>query len=194
MKPEGWWCWLQITSSPVNQENIHEPITPCSLNSIRLLKQSASDQVTGGVLPLVGWVLLAPLLKCSAKRHHVYAAFVWLFLLFKNNFCFSLQLLNLYAWNFKLLPYYIPKNWCFWTVVLEKTLESPLDSKEIQPVHPKGNQSWLYIGRTDAEAETTILWPPDAKSWLIWKDPDAGKDWRQEEKGTTEDGMLGWHY
>ena len=93
-----------------NQENIHEPITPCSLNSIRLLKQSASDQVTGGVLPLVGWVLLAPLLKCSAKRHHVYAAFVWLFLLFKNNFCFSLQLLNLYAWNFKLLPYYIPKN------------------------------------------------------------------------------------
>ena len=75
------------------------------------------------------------------------------------------------------------KNWCSWTVVLEKTLESPLDCKEIQPVHPKGNQSWIFIGRTDIEAETPILWPPDAKRWMIWKDPDAGKDWRQEEKG-----------
>ena len=72
-----------------------------------------------------------------------------------------------------------PKNWCFWTVVLEKTLESPLDSKEIQPVHPKGNQFWVFLGRTDVEAETPILWPPDAKSWIIWKDPDAGKDWRR---------------
>ena len=80
-----------------------------------------------------------------------------------------------------------PKNWCFWTVVLEKTLESPLDCKEIQQVHPTGNQSWIYIGRTDVEAETPILWPPDVKNWLIWKDPDVGKDWRQEEKGTTED-------
>ena len=86
------------------------------------------------------------------------------------------------------------KNWCFWTVVLEKTLESPLDFKEILPVHPKGNQSWIFIGRTDAEAKTPILWPPDAKNWLIWKDPDAGKDWRQEEKGTTEDEMAGWHH
>ena len=86
-----------------------------------------------------------------------------------------------------------PKNWCFWTVVLEKTLKSPLDCKEIQPVHPKGNQSWIFIGRTDAEAETPLLWPPDAKSWLIWKDPDAGKDWGQEEKRTTEDEMVGWH-
>ena len=86
------------------------------------------------------------------------------------------------------------KNWCFWTVVLEKALESPLDCKEIQPVHPKGNQSWTFFGRTDAEAETPILWPADAKSWLLGKDPDAGKDWRQEEKGTTEDEMVGWHY
>ena len=82
----------------------------------------------------------------------------------------------------------------FWSVVLEKTLESPLDFKEIQPVHPKGNQSWIFIGRTDAEAEAPILWPPDAKNWLIWKDPDAGQDWRQEEKGTTEDEMVGWHH
>ena len=85
-----------------------------------------------------------------------------------------------------------PKNWCFWIVVLEKTLESPLDCKEIQPVHPSGKQSWIFIGRTDAEAETPILWPPDVKNWLIWKDPDAGKDWRLEEKGMTEDEMKEW--
>ena len=86
------------------------------------------------------------------------------------------------------------KNWCFSTVVLEKTLESPLDSKEIQPVHPKGNQSWIFIGRTNAEAETSILWPPDAKNWLIGKDHDAGQDWGQEEKGMTEDEMVGCHH
>ena len=89
---------------------------------------------------------------------------------------------------------WVPKNWCFWTVVLEKTLESPLDYKKIKPVHPKGNQSWIFTGRTDAEAETPILWPPEVKNWLIGKDPDAGKDWRQEEKGTTEDAMVGWHH
>ena len=75
-----------------------------------------------------------------------------------------------------------PKNWCFWTVVLEKTLEGPLDCKEIQPVHPKGDQFWVFIGRTDVEDETPVLWPPDVKGWLIWKDPDAGRDWGQEEK------------
>ena len=86
---------------------------------------------------------------------------------------------------------WVPKNWCFWTVVLEKTLESLLDCKEIKPVHPKGNQSWIFIGRTDAEAETPILWPPDAKNWLIGKDSDAEKDRRQEEKGPTEEEMVG---
>jgi len=89
---------------------------------------------------------------------------------------------------------WVPKNWCFWTVVLEKTLESPLDSKEIQPVHPKGDQSWIFIERTDAEVETPILWPPEVKNWLLGKDPDAEKDWRQEEKGMTEDEMVGWHH
>ena len=89
---------------------------------------------------------------------------------------------------------WVLKNWCFWTVVLQKTLESPLDSKEIQLVHPKVKQSWISIGRTDAEAETPILWPPDSKNWLIWKDPDAGNDWNQEEKGMTEDEMAGWHH
>jgi len=87
-----------------------------------------------------------------------------------------------------------PKKWCFLIVVLEKTLESPLDCKEIQPVHPKGNQSWIFTGRTDAEADTSIVWPPDVKNWLIWKEPDAGKDWRQEEKGTTEDEIVEWHH
>ena len=86
------------------------------------------------------------------------------------------------------------KNWCFWTVVLEKTLESPLDCKEIQPVHPKGNQSWIFTGRTDANTEASILWPPDVKNWLTGKDPDAGKDWRQGETGMTEAEMVGWHH
>ena len=88
------------------------------------------------------------------------------------------------------------KNWCFWTVVLEKTLESPLDCKEIQPVHPKGNQSWIFIGKTDAEAETEapILWPSDTKTWLIGKDPDSGKDWKQEENGVIEEQTVGWHH
>ena len=97
-------------------------------------------------------------------------------------------------WELGCKKNWVPKNRCFWTVVLEKTLESPLDCKEIQPVHSKGDQSWVLIGRTDAEAETPILWPPDAKTWLVWKDPDVGKDWGQEEKGTTEDEMVGWHH
>ena len=86
------------------------------------------------------------------------------------------------------------KSWCFWTVVLEKTLESPLDHKEIQPVHSEGDESWVFIGRTDVETETPILWPPDVKTWLIGKAPDAGKDWGQEERGMTEDEMVGWHH
>ena len=86
------------------------------------------------------------------------------------------------------------KNWCFWTVVLERTLESPWDCKEIQPVHSKGDQPWVFFGRNDAKAETPVLWPPHKKSWLTGKDPDAGRDWGQEEKGTTEDEMAGWHH
>ena len=97
-------------------------------------------------------------------------------------------------WELDSKESWAPKSWCFWTAVLEKTLESPLDCKEIQPVNPKGNQSWIFIGRTDAEAETPLLGPPDAKSWLIWKDPDAGKDWRREAKRTTEDEIVGRHH
>ena len=98
-----------------------------------------------------------------------------------------------WMWEFYHKESWVAKNWCFWTMVLAKTLESPLDSKEIQPVHPQGNQSWILIGRTDAEAETPILWPSDVKNWLIGKDPDAGQDWRQEEKGMTGwDGWMAW--
>ena len=101
---------------------------------------------------------------------------------------------HVWMWELDYKESWALKNWYFWTVVLEKTLESPLDCKEIQPVHPKGDPSWVFIGGTDVEAETPIFCPPNAKSWLIWKDPDAGKDWGQEEKGTTEDEMVGWHH
>ena len=101
---------------------------------------------------------------------------------------------HVWMWELDHKESWVLKNWCFWTVVLEKTLESLLDCKEVQPVHPKGDQSWIFIGRTDAEAETPIFWPPDAQNWLIGKDSGAGRDWGQEEKGTTEDEMAGWHH
>ena len=100
---------------------------------------------------------------------------------------------HVWMWELDYEESWAPKNWCFWTMVLEKTLESPLDRKEIEQVHPK-DQSWVFIGRTDVETETPILWPPHAKSWLIGKDPDAGRDWEQEENGMTEDKMAGWHH
>ena len=101
---------------------------------------------------------------------------------------------HVWMWELGYKESWVPKNWCFWTVVLEKTLENPLDCKEIQPVHPKGDQSRVFIRRTDVEAKTPILWPPDGKSWLIGKDPDAKKDWGQKEKGTPENEMVGWHH
>ena len=100
---------------------------------------------------------------------------------------------HIWMWQLDYKESWAPKNWCFWTVVLKKTLEGPLDCKEIKAVNPKGNQSWIFI-RIDAEAETPILWLPDVKNWLIGKDPDSGKDWKQEEKGVTEDEMVGWHH
>ena len=111
----------------------------------------------------------------SSRRYHFSISHVWM-------------------WELDYKETWALQNWCFWAVVLEKTLESPLDCKEIQLVSPKGNQSWIFIGRTDIEAEAPILWQTHAKSWLIGKDPDAGKDWRQEEKGTIDDEMVGWHH
>ena len=110
----------------------------------------------------------------SSQGYGIYSGHVWMW-----------ELDNKESWV---------QNWCFWTVVLEKILESHLDCKEIQPVHPKGDQSWVFIGRTDAEAESPILWPPHVKSWLIGKNPDAGRDWGQEEKGMSEDEMVGWYH
>ena len=107
---------------------------------------------------------------------------------------YGFSICHVWIWELDHKESWAPKNWCFWTVVLEKTLESPLDCKEIKPVHPEGNESWIFTGRTDAEAEAPVLWPPNVKNWLIGKDPDAGKDWRQEEKRTTEDEMVGWHH
>ena len=100
---------------------------------------------------------------------------------------------HVWMWELDYKESWALKNWCLWTLVLEKTLENPLDCEEIQPVHPKGDHSWVFIGRTDIEAEIPILWPPNVKSWLSWKDPDVGKDWRQEEKRTTQNKMAGWH-
>ena len=106
-------------------------------------------------------------------------------IIFSQSYVFSSS--RVWMWESDYKESWVPKNWCFWIVVSEKTLESPLDCKEVQPVNSKGNQPWIFIGRTNAEAETSILWPPDVENWLIGKDPDAGKNWRQEEKGTTED-------
>ena len=117
-------------------------------------------------------------------------------LLTKGPFSQSYGFSNSHVWMWELdyKESWAPRNWCFWTAVQENTLESPLDCKEIQPVNPTGNQSWRFMGRTDVEAEAPTLWPHDAKSWLIGKDPEAGKDWRQEAKGTTEDEMVGWNH
>ena len=109
-----------------------------------------------------------------------------------QSYCFSSS--HVWMWELDYKESWAPKTWCFWTVELEKTLESPLDFTEIRPVNPKGNQSWIFMGSTDAEAEPPILWPPDVTNWLIRKDPDAGKDWRREEKRTTEDEMGQWHH
>ena len=123
-----------------------------------------------------------------------YFSFIIFNILFNNKITCNYKAYHARIWESDHKTSWVLKNWWFWTVVLKKTLESPLNCKEIQSVNPKGNQSCIFIGRTEAEAETPTLWPADGKNWLIWKDPDAGKDWRQDEKGTTEDEVVGWHH
>ena len=127
-------------------------------------------------------------------RQHIKKAETLLCLQSPSSQSYGFSRSHVWMWKLDYKESCVLKNWCFWTVVLEKTLESPLDCNEIQPVNPKGNQSWIFIRRTDVDVETPTLWPPDVKNWLLGKDSDAGKDWRQEEKGMTEDEMVGWHY
>ena len=136
--------------------------------------------------------MLAPLKKSydqPRQQRHYYFAYRGLY---NQSYVFSIG--HVWMWELDHKEGWVLKNSRFWTVVLENTLESSLDCKEIKPVNPKGNQSWIFIGRTDTEAVTPILWPPDTKSWFTRKDPDIGKAWRQEEKGKTEDEMIGWHH
>ena len=131
---------------------------------------------------------------CSLEENHIQKQRHYFINKGPYNQSYGFCSLHVWMWGLDHKEGWVPKNWCFWVVALDKIIESPWDCKEIQPVNPEGNQSWIFIGRTDAEAEAPILWPPDVKSWLIRKDPDAGKDWRWEEKGMTEDQMVGWHH
>ena len=189
------------------------PTVPCMSFKTSVLPSLSSLDVTAlhlnSSLPHA-WNSLPTLVLCHAglEKHWTWAPWPYRWMTFQvlphwalqpflhpqQAFCSLQQYFKIWMWELDYKESWAPKNWCFWTVVLQKTLESPLDCKEIQPVHPKADQSWVFIGGTDVEAETPILWPPHAKSWLIWKDPDAGKDWGQEEKGTTEDEMVGWHH
>ena len=184
--------------------------------------QRKSESRTGLLLALLEInIFLEGTADCRISGNHLATRRGWIQQGVKQNWNGGMQVtsdnlpvpLNLIAWSYS-YPFILgqltisgcnqkiltnklrwaPKNWCFWTVVLEKTLESPLDCKEIQPVHSKGDQPWVFIGRTDAKAATPVLWPPHEKSWLTGKDSDAGRDWGQEEKGTTEDEMAGWHH
>ena len=139
--------------------------------------------------------MLAPWKKsCNKPRQHIKEQKHYLSNKDLSSQSYGFSSSHVWMWELGYKESWTLKYWCFWTVVLEKILESPLDCKEVKLVHPKGNQSWIFIGRTDADAETPVFWPSDVKSWLIWNDPDVGKDWRQEEKGTTEDEMARWHH
>ena len=187
--PLGWTGWISlqckgpITSWQIEGENV-EVVTDFLLRSKITAEGGCSHEIR--IQMLLGRKAMTNLDSILQSRDY-----------FPNKGPLSQRygVSNSHVWMWELVynESWAMKNWCFWTVVLEKTLESPLDCKEIQLVNPKGNQSWIFMGRTDTEAETAILWPPDAKNWLIGKDPDAGKDsW--EQKGMTEDEMVGWHH
>ena len=154
-----------------------------------------SSKITADGDSTWNWKTLAPWKKSyDQPRQHIKKQRHYLANKGPSSQSYGFSSSHVWVWELGYKESWTPKNYCFWTVMLEKTLASPLDCKEIHPVHPKGNQSWIFIGRTGAEAEIPILWLPDTKNWLIWKDPDSGKDWRREEKGMTENEMVGWHH
>ena len=184
--------WVQVTilaSSPITSWQIDgetvETVADFILGDSKITARDCSHEIKRRLL--LGRKVMT-ILDSMLKSRHYFAN--------KSPSSQGYGFLSSHVWMWELdyQESWAAKNWCFWTVELEKTLESPLDCKEIQPVHPKGDQSWVFIGKTDAEAETPVLWPPHVKNWLIGKDPDAGKNWRQEDKGMTEDEMIGWHH
>ena len=180
------WCLLRTTSLNYSRgKYLSVNICPCLIKHGPVVLTFLN--CTFVIAQLLGRKAMINLDSILKSRHYFIK---------KNPSCQSYGFSSSHVWMWE-LDYkegWVLSNWCFWTVVLEKTLESPLDCKEIQWVHPKGDQSWIFIGRNDAEAEAPILWSSDAKSWLIGKDSDAGKDWRQEEEGMTKDEMVGWHH
>ena len=202
----SWWKWKENEKVGL-QLNIQKtrimasgPITSWEIDGETM--EIVTEFIFGGLqnhcrwgLQPWNWKMLAPWKKSYEqprqhikKQSHYFANKG----LSSQSYGFSSSHVQMWEWDYK--ESWALKNWCFWTVVLEKTLESPLECKEIQPVHPKGDQSWIFIGRTDVEAEIPIFRPPNVKNWLTGKDPDARKDWGQEKKGTTEDEMVGWHH
>ena len=159
-----------------------------SLSSLTFIKRFFSSSLLSALRVVSSAYLRLLIFLCIKKQGHYLADKG----LSSQSYGFSSS--DVWMWELDHKESWAPKTWCFWTVLLENTLESPLDYKDIQPVLPKGDQSWVFIGRIDVEAEAPTLWPPDAESWLIWKDPNAEKDWGQEEKGMTEDEMVGWHH
>ena len=196
----SWWCHPTISSSVVPFSSCLQPF-PASGSFPRSQffasgGQSIGVSASASVLPMIiqDWFPLGLTGLISLQSKRLSRVFFCTTIKRQRHYFQSYGFSSSHVWMWELdhKEGWALKNWCFWTVVLEKTLEGPLDCKEIKPVNPKGNQSWIFIGRTESEA--LILWPPDMKNWLIGKDPDAGKDWRQEEKGITEDEMVVWHH
>ena len=186
-----WQWWDQIMASdPITSRQIDWEKMATVTDFIFLGSKITAD---GDCSHEIKWCLLLGRKAMTQSRQHIKKQRHYFANKGPSSQSYSFSSIHLWMWELDYKESWALKNSCFWIVVVKKILESPLDCKEIQPVHPKGNQSWIFTGRTNAEAETPILWPPDAKNWLIWKDPDAGNDWRQE-KGTTEDEMAGWHH
>ena len=200
--PDAWIIFLDLHLED-------EPVFNCQLPTGFICQTEVASLSKYHVDSLVFWPdmsqeKLHSEMHCSHNYYHVCCSLLtfqplWNALCLHQLICFHSCLAcfpsgHVWMWELGYKESWVQKNWCFWTVALEKTLESPLDCKEVQPVHPKGNKFWVFIGRTDAEAETPILWPSHVKSWLIWKDFDAGRGWGQEEKGTPENEMAGWHH